>query len=339
MSFAAATGRRLGQAAITLLVAAILIWSLLLITPGDPARRLLLANHIDHPTAAQLAAKRHQLGLDQSGLHRFAQWLSRAVRGDLGDSWASGRPVLDELRQRLPATLLLTGVAMSIAIVVAVVAGTVAGAFPRRWPDLLVRGGALVVLCVPSFLVGTILLDLVVVRWGHQQVVSDGSLATVALPAITLSLATTGAWTRILRASLLESRRAPHLEVAEARGASATRRMVRHALPNALVPFLTAVGVGVAACIGGAPIVETLFTWPGIGRAAVEAIGARDVPVIQGFTLFAVLAYVVVSTVVDLLAAAIDPRLRLPPRQRRTRRWSATAKHVAGTRPPSSTTR
>jgi ABC-type dipeptide/oligopeptide/nickel transport system permease component len=319
VSFAAAAARRIGQALVTLLVASVLIWSLLLITPGDPARRLLSANHIDHPTAEQVASKRHQLGLDRSALHRFVQWLSRAVRGDLGDSWATGRPVRHELWLRLPATLLLTAVAVSIAVVVALVAGSIAAAYPRRWPDLLVRAGALAVLCVPTFLVGTILLDLVVVRWGHQQVVSDGTLGTVALPAITLSLATMGSWVRILRASLLEGRRAPFLEVAEARGVSARRRMVCHALPNAIVPFLTAIGIGVAASIGGAPIVETLFTWPGIGRFAVEAIGARDVPVVQGFTLFAVLTYVIVSTAVDLLAAALDPRLRAATRTRRSR--------------------
>ncbi len=324
MSFATTAARRTGHALVTLLVAGVLIWSLLLITPGDPARRLLSANHIDHPTAAQVAAKRHQLGLDQSGLRRFVHWLGRVVRGDLGDSWATGRPVREELWQRLPATLLLTAVAMLIAIIVALVAGAIAAAFPRRWPDLLVRAGALAVLCVPTFLVGTILLDLVVVRWGHQQVVSDGTLGTVALPAVTLSLATMGSWIRILRASLLEGRRAPFLDVAQARGVSASRRMVRHAIPNALVPFLTAVGIGIAACIGGAPIVETLFTWPGIGRFAVEAIGSRDVPVIQGFTLFAVLTYVVVSTCVDLLAAALDPRLQAAGRSRPTlpRRWS-----------------
>jgi ABC-type dipeptide/oligopeptide/nickel transport system permease component len=311
--------RRIGEALVTLLVAGVLIWSLLLITPGDPARRLLAANHIDDPTPEQLTVKRHQLGLDQPAIERLGRWLSRAVRGDFGDSWASGRPVRDQLLQRLPATLLLTGVAMLFAVVVAVVAGVIAASFPRRWPDLLVRTGALIALCLPTFLVGTVLLDLVVVRWGHLQVISDGTLHTVALPAFTLAVATIGSWVRILRASLLEGRRAPFLDVAEARGVSALRRMVRHALPNALVPFLTAVGVGVAACIGGAPIVETIFTWPGIGRYAVQAIDSRDVPVVQGFTLFAVLTYVVISTAVDVAATVLDPRVRATASTRRTR--------------------
>lgn len=303
--------RRLTQALVSLWVASVLVWSMLLFTPGDPALRVLAAKHITDPTPEQVAEQQERMGLDQSPVERYFDWLSGALRGDLGESWSSGRPVADELASRLPATVILTVAALGLAVTSALALGCLAGYAPRRWPDAVVRAVVLVAAAVPSFVVATLLLDVVVVRWGWFQVVTDGSWSTVLLPAVTLAPAPAAAWARLLRAGILEARRAPYLQVAEARGASPMRLIGYHALPNALVPFLTIVGTGTASLLGGAPVVETIFTWPGVGRYAVEAITARDLPVVQGFTLLAVAAYVAVSMVVDVVAAAIDPRLRV----------------------------
>lgn len=304
--------RRVAQALVTLGVASVLVWSMLLFAPGDPALRVLAAKHITEPTPAQLAEQQERMGLDQGPVERYADWLSGALRGDLGDSWSSGRPVADELASRLPATVILTLAALGLAVATALALGCLAGYAPHRWPDGAVRAVALVAAAVPSFVVATLLLDVVVVRWGWFQVVTDGTWRTVLLPAVTLALAPAAAWARLLRAGLLEVRRAPFLQVAAARGATEGRLVGYHALPNTLVPFLTVVGTGTAGLLGGAPVVETIYTWPGVGRYAVAAITARDVPVVQGFTLLAVAAYVVVSMVVDVVAAALDPRLRGP---------------------------
>jgi peptide/nickel transport system permease protein len=304
--------RRVFQGLVTLWVASLLVWSMLLFAPGDPALRVLAAKHINDPTEAQVAEQRERMGLDRGPMERYVDWLGDAVRGDLGDSWSTGRPVADELASRLPATVVLTVAALGLAVAAALALGCVAGYAPRRWPDGVVRAVTLTAAAVPSFVVATLLLDVVVVRWGWFRVVTDGTWGSVALPAVTLALAPAAAWTRLLRAGLLEARRAPYLQVAEARGATQVRLVGFHALPNALVPFLTVVGVGTASLLGGAPVVETIYTWPGVGRYAVAAIAARDVPVVQGFTLLAVAAYVLVSMVVDVIAVAIDPRLRTP---------------------------
>ncbi|MFG1928875.1 ABC transporter permease subunit [Cryptosporangium sp. NPDC048952] len=148
-----------------------------------------------------------------------------------------------------------------------------------------------------------------VLRWGHFRLLADGTWRTASLPGVGLCLLLVDRWTRSLRAGLLDAMDAPYLRAAQARGASSFRRLVRHAPPNALVPFLALVGTGSAALLAGAPIIETVFTWPGVGRYAVEAITARDVPVVQGFTLLAVAAYVVVSLIVDLVAMRLDRRL------------------------------
>lgn len=321
--------RRVGQAVVTLLAASVLVWSLQSLAPGDPARRVLAANGVEHPNTAQVAAEREEFGLDGHPVVRYGHWLAGAVRGDLGSSWVTGRPVAEELGRRLPATLVLTVAALGLSLVMALGLGLAAAGFPGRWPDSLARAAALTALVLPSFLVASVLLQVAVVRWGYFQVVADGRWSTVSLPAVVLALGPAAAWSRILRAELLRTREVAHVEVCKARGASQARLLLVHDLPNALVPFLTVFGAGAGALLGGAPIVETVFTWPGVGRFAVQAITARDVPVVQGFTLLAVAAFVVISMLVDFAAMAIDPRIRPAPAHRRDlrlrRRTAASA--------------
>ncbi|SFM60494.1 peptide/nickel transport system permease protein [Pseudonocardia ammonioxydans] len=304
--------RRLGQAVITLAAAGALVFGMLAVTPGDSAQRVLTARGVQEPTPAAVAAVRAELRLDDPLPVRFGRWAGDAVRGDLGVSWLTGRPVSAEFAERLPATLRLTAAALALAVGLALVLGTAAALGAGRWPDTLSRTIALVFLVVPSFVLGVVLLDVLVVRAGLGRVIADGTWATVFLPALVLALGSVATWSRVLRTSLLEAGSAAHLRVAAARGTSRTRRLLVHQMPNAIAPFLTMVGLGTASLIGGAAIVESVFTWPGVGRFTVEAINARDMPVIVGFTMVAVVAYVVASLVIDLVCAWIDPRLREP---------------------------
>lgn len=317
-----ATLRRVGQALLSLFAASLLVWSLLALAPGDPARRVLAANNVSQPNAEQVKAKRQELGLSGNPAARYLRWLAGAVRGDLGASWVTGRPVREELGARLPATLVLTTAALGLSLTLALALGCMAASAPRRWPDGAARAVSLVALVVPSFLLGLALLHVVVLRLGQFRVVSDGGWGTVFLPALTLSLGAAALWSQVLRAGLLEARGAAHAEVCAARGAGPLRLLLVHHLPNALVPFLTVVGTGFAALLGGAAIVETVFTWPGVGRFAVQGITSRDLPVVQGYTLLAIAAFVVVSMAVDLIAMAIDPRIATERARRRSRRMT-----------------
>ncbi|MEQ3553396.1 ABC transporter permease [Pseudonocardia nematodicida] len=307
---ASAVLRRLAQALLTLAGAAALVFGMLAVTPGDPAQRVLQARGITEPTPVAVAAVRDELRLDDPVPIRFGRWAADAARGDLGVSWRTGRPVADEFTDRLPATLRLTVAALGIAVGASVLLGTTAALGAGRWPDTLSRVVALGLLVVPGFVLGVVLLDLLVVRAGLGRVIADGSWATVFLPALVLATGSVPVWSRVLRTGLLETGSAPYLRVAEARGAGRIRLLLVHRLPNALAPFLTMIGLGTAALIGGAAVVESVFTWPGVGRFTVEAINARDMPVIVGFTLVAVVAYVLASLVIDLVCAWIDPRLR-----------------------------
>ncbi|MGH8932254.1 MAG: ABC transporter permease [Egibacteraceae bacterium] len=301
---------RVGQGLAAALGASVLVWALLPLAPGDPARRVLQARGVADPQPVEIEAARVELGLDQPLPVQYAQWLRRAVRGDLSESYESGQPVLEELRKRLPATALLAGTAIAIAALGALPAALLAAAYRGRWPDALLRGLSLVGAALPAFLVGLFALQVIVLGRGWGRALSDGSPGQVWLPALVLALARIADWSRLLRASLLEALGSGFILVSVARGATRLRVLVRHALPNALLPFLTAVGVGVGALLGGTPIVEAVFTWPGIGSYVVSAINARDLPVIQGFAALAAMAYVATSVAVDVLGGLLDPRTR-----------------------------
>lgn len=302
--------RRLGQAVVSLLVASAGVWALMAFAPGDPAVRILLARGITEPAPEQVAALRGELGLDRPYALRYLDWMRGLARGDLGLSWTTGRPIADEFLARLPATGLLAAVALLLALAVTLALGVPAAAWASRWPDRLARGAALVALAAPPFLVGVLLIEVVTLRLGLGRVLADGTARTVLLPALTLALGPAASWSRLLRTSLLEARAAPHLAVAAGRGATPGYLLTRHLLPHAAPPMLTVIGLSAAALLGGAPVVETVFTWPGVGLYTVQAIETRDLPVVAATAVFAVVAYLVVSFLTDVTLTAADPRRR-----------------------------
>ena len=303
--------RRLLQSVGTLLGGAVITFVMLAASPGDPAERILAAQGKESVTPTAVAALRAELGLDRSLPVRLWSYLGDVLTGDFGSSWSTGRPVVDELGSRLPATLRLTVAALGLAVVASLALGLAAAWGSGRLLDHLSRVLSMVFLVVPSFLLGVVVLDLVVVRSGVGVVISDGTWGTVLLPALTLALGAAASWSRVLRASLLGARSAPFLIVSRARGASGLRRLFVHELPNSLPPFVTIIGIEVAALLGGAPIVESIYSWPGVGRFTVQAVGARDMPVVVGFVMLAIALFVVASLVVDLVNATIDPRQRV----------------------------
>ncbi|MFD4291663.1 ABC transporter permease [Rhodococcus sp. NPDC058532] len=301
---------RLVQAVVTAWGASVLIWALLPLAPGDPARLTLGAQGIPEPTDVQMAEVRAQLGLGLPLPQQYLRWLGGVLRFDLGSSYVTGRPVTTEFAERLGPTLRLALTAVLLAVVLSLVLGLVAARYRDRWPDAGARAIALVSASVPGFVVGLVLIQVVVIELGIGRVVLDGSWSAVALPAICLAFGLFDVWSRLLRANLVDAMRGSVVEVARSRGATPRRALLRHALPHSLPPYLHAVAVGVGAVLGGAAIIETVFTWPGIGAYVVSSVATRDMPVIQAFALLATLTYVAVNLAADSLAAALDPRLR-----------------------------
>lgn len=298
-----------GQAILAMFGASLLIWALLPLAPGDPSERILQSRGVENPTPAEIAAVRAELNLDRPLMVQYFDWLAKAVRGDFSNSYKNGRSVSSEISSRIPATVLLASVSLVLAIFISLVLSLTSVYFADKFPDHLIKFLTQTGAAIPSFLLGLFLLQFIVVGFAIGKVISSTSLSDVWLPAICLATARALDWTQILRANLLEKMSANYSFIAEARGATRWRILWRYALPNAVLPFLTVIGIGIGSLIGGAAIVETVFSWNGIGSFAIQAVEARDLPVVQGFIVFATLIYVASNFLVDVLSATIDPRI------------------------------
>lgn len=298
----------------TLIFTSVAIFVLLRIVPGDPAAAMA------GPDAAPeaIVAVRHELGLDQPLATQYFAWLEQLARGDLGLSIQARRPVADLLGLALPATLELVMAAMFLAILLGGTLGVLAALHRSRWPDFLISGVNALLIGVPSFWLGllAIILFTLLLGWlppgGRTEFGQDPGLAlrSLILPATVLGLGHAAVIARFTRASMLEVLGDAYVQTARAKGLRPRRVISRHALPNALIPVVTLVGIQIGHLLGGAVIVETVFAWPGMGRLVVGAIFGRDYPVVQGVVVVVVAMFVLANLCVDLLYGFLDPRVR-----------------------------
>lgn len=298
--------RRLLLTIPVLLGVATLVFALMHLIPGDPAQAML------GETAAEedVAALRARLGLDRPLPEQYGSFLIGAMGGDLGASLRTGEPVADAIVARLPATLELAVAAMLVALGVAIPLGILAAVRHGTLVDHGATALALVGVSIPNFWLGPLLAIVFAVELGWFPVSGRGTVAHLVLPAVTLGTALTAVLARMTRASLVEELRKPYVQAARARGVSRTRAVLRHALPNSLIPVVTLVGLQFGAVLAGAVITETIFAWPGIGRLLIQSIGFRDYPMVQGCVLLIAVIYVGVNLAIDLVYGLLDPRIR-----------------------------
>ena len=300
------TLRRLAQAVPVFFLVATLVFSLIHLIPGDPVEILLG----ESAREADVEAMRERLGLDRPLAEQYAAFLSGLMRGDLGVSVASGRPVTEMIREHYPATLELALAGMLVALVLALPLGVTAALRRDRWVDHGSRFFALLGVSIPNFWLGPVLILVFSVHWNLLPVSGRGTWRHLILPAVTLGTALAGLLTRMVRSSLTEELRRPYLATARAKGLSRPRVVVRHALSNALIPVVTVVGLQFGALLTGTIITETIFSWPGLGRLLIQAIRTRDYPLVQAGVLIIALTYVLVNLATDVLYAWLDPRIR-----------------------------
>jgi peptide/nickel transport system permease protein len=298
--------RRLLLVVPTVLGLATLVFGFLHLVPGDPVEIML--GESAAPT--DVATLRHDLGLDRPLPVQYARFLTHAARGDLGRSIAFHAPVAEVIGDRYPATLELAAGALLIALGLALPLGIAAALRPRSALDRIARAASLAGVCLPTFWLGPVLILLFALRLGWLPVSGRGGLAHLALPALTLGLGMAGILVRLTRASMIAALGEDHVLTARAKGAPVWRVVLLHALRNALPPVITVAGLQAGALLAGAIITETIFAWPGIGRLAVQAIDARDYPLVQGCVLVVGVTYVAINTATDLLHRVLDPRLR-----------------------------
>jgi peptide/nickel transport system permease protein len=295
----------------TLLGVSLVIFLLLRFSPGDPAERILSQGGDPAADPAAVAALRRELGLDLALPAQYARWLGRVVTGDFGDSFTSGRPVTEALAQRLPATLALAGATLALALALALPLGILAAARAGGPLDALCRLVALAGVSLPGFWLGLLLVWTFAVRLGWFPAIGGGTPRHLVLPAITLATGIAATQARLIRASLLETLGQPYVATARAKGLREGAILVRHALRNALIAPLTALGVSLGSLLGGAVVVETVFAYPGLGKLAIDAISTRDYPVIQAFVVIMTAVFIGAGLLVDLLYVVVDPRVRV----------------------------
>ena len=305
--------RRLVSVVPVLILVAVASFLLVHLVPGDPAM-VMLGNDA---TPQQIQALRTQMGLDRSLPEQFVLWVREVLRGNLGESFFLGRPVSQALLERLPATLQLALLSLFFSLLIGVPAGILAAVRQNtRW-DQLVMITAMGGISIPSFWLGLTLILVFSVQFGWLP--SGGytplwedvwqGLRVLILPAISLGFMQAALIARMTRSSMLEVLRQDYVRTAKAKGLNWERVTLRHALKNAMIPVITTIGTAFGVLLGGAVIVEIVFTYPGLGRLVVLAVQRRDYPLVQGALLLTSVIYVLVNLAVDLLYSVFDPRI------------------------------
>lgn len=292
--------------AFAVLLGVVSVAFLLMHIAGDPLAGLM-------PPGASpevQASIRESYGLNRPLPVQYLDYLSGALRGDFGDSWRQQRPALRVVTERLPATMALASVATVMAMLCGGASGVLAGARPGSWWDALARAGALLGQAIPAFWLGTMLIVLFAVKLHWLPSSGLEGPAAVLLPALALAAYPAATLTRLMRAAMIESLGAEYVRTARAKGLSRGRVIWDHALRNALLPALAFTGLQAGFLLGGAVIVEGVFAYPGIGGLALDAVFRRDIPVVEAFVWVVALHILMVNIGTDLIAAAIDPRLR-----------------------------
>lgn len=303
-------GRRLTQLVIVLFVLSIVVFVLMKLAPGDPVMSLLRADEM-HTTQSQAEALREELGFNRPLAVQYWDWMTNVVMLDFGESLLKNKPVLDELLDRLPATLQLAMGGMTVMVLISVPLGLLAARFPGRLPDHFGRIFALLGASMPTFWIGLILIYLFSTKMHWLPTMGKGEFKHLVLPSITLGFGLAVVHAQLLKTGMLESLSTEYVRSARARGIGEFKIVLQYALRAACIPVLTVFGMTFGSLIAGSVVVETLFSWPGLGSMAVEAIFQRDYPLIQGYLMMTGAFTILVNLLVDLLYGWIDPRIRL----------------------------
>jgi peptide/nickel transport system permease protein len=284
-----------------------MVFMLAHLVPGDPVAQMLG----EGARVEDLQQLRHALGLDLPLLTQYGRYMGGVLHGNLGESFRFQQPVLKVVASHYPATLELAIVALLICAAIAIPAGVLAAHRRGERTDHAVGVLTLFGLSIPNFALGPILILVFSVILGWLPVSGRGGILHLVLPAFTLGAALAAILTRMVRTSVIEELSADYIRTARAKGLTESAVLFRHAFRNALIPILTILGLQFGTLLAGTIVTESIFAWPGIGRLAVQAIGARDYPLLQGCILLIAVSYVIVNLLTDFVYAVVDPRVRL----------------------------
>lgn len=298
--------RRLLLALPVVLGVSTLVFFFIHMIPGDPVEIMLG----ERALPADRVRLRHDLGLDQPLLNQYVRFLTGCGRGEIGTSFFYRRPVMSAVLERYPATLELTGASMAVAVLLAFPLGLLSARRPFSVMDRASMIFSLLGAAIPNFWLGPLLILVFAIRLDWLPVSGREGLSGLLLPSLTLGLGLSALLSRMIRSGVLEALGRGYITAARARGVGEWRVFLIHALKNTLIPLITLLGVQFGTLLSGAIITETIFSWPGVGRLLIQAIEARDYPLVQGAVLMISLGYIIVNITVDILYALFDPRVR-----------------------------
>ncbi|MGM9529772.1 MAG: nickel ABC transporter permease [Phascolarctobacterium sp.] len=302
---------RLGQIVLVLLGISFITFALVMLAPGDVVRQMIAGNEDIMVSQAEIDALRAELGLDKPFFFQYLDWLGRALQGNLGFSYMVKKPVVEELFECLPGTIILSLASLFLMMIVSVPAGIYSAVKRGGIVDNIVRGFTFMGVSMPGFWVGLMLLWIFGLKLDLLPIIGgEIALDTLILPASTLAIAMASKYTRQVRTAILEELHQDYVVGARARGMSESHILWKEVLPNALLPLITLLGLSLGNLLGGAAVIEMVFQWPGLGRLAIEAITYRDFQLVQGVVVWIALMYMVINLLVDLSYNHLDPRLR-----------------------------
>lgn len=284
----------------------IISFVLMVVLPGDPVLSMV-GERYDENTVEIM---RKKLNLDKPLIIRMGMFFEDIIKGDLGNSFISGRPVVKEILEKLPNTFVLAVGAMVIAVLVGVFLGMATSLFPGSWFDKTILVLSLAGISAPVFWTGLVFILFFGVYLGWLPPTGYGGIEHIILPAFTLGLRSAAQITRLTRSAMLETLGQDYIRTAQSKELPWWKILVKHALPNSMIPVLTVIGTDFGNYLSGAVLTESIFGWPGVGRLALGAIISRDFPVVQGTVLFMAMMFICVNLIVDILYGVIDPRLR-----------------------------
>ena len=299
--------RRLLQAALILLGVSFITFFLLYVLPADPVRQIAGRS----ATPQTVANIRAQLGLDQPFVVQYWRYLTGLFQGDMGRSYLQKTDVTTLIMARLPASLLLMAAGIGAELVIGLTMGVIAALWRGRAVDNALMMTSFVTVSAPQFIVALLLLYVFAVKLGWFPIGGYGTAAHLVLPAMTLGILGSGWYARIMRSNMIEVLRTDFIRTARAKGLTRSRVVLRHAVPNAILPVIAMIGIDIGIFMGGIVVVEGVFGWPGIGQLAWQAIQRVDIPIIMGVTLVSACAIVLGNLLADLIAPLVDPRIRI----------------------------
>ncbi len=283
-----------------------MVFALIHLVPGDPVAQMLG----EGASVTEVERMRHELGLDRPVLDQYFTYMAGLARGDLGVSFRNQEPVASSIAQRYPATMQLAVAAIFFSLSIAIPFGIIAAVRRGRIADQSIGLFTLLGVSLPNFALGPLLILFFSIFLGWLPVSGRESLAHLVLPAVTMGGAMAAITTRMVRSSMLEEIHQDYVRTARAKGLPEHTIMFRHALRNGMIPILTVMGLQFGTLLAGAIITETIFAWPGLGRLTVQAINARDYPLVQGCILTIAMTYIIVNLLTDLFYSVVDPRIR-----------------------------